>query len=393
MRDATHHANIDMRVAAVVANHELGGLRDDHPRARHPDCKATSFSQVGKKGDRVARVSTVAAERGAAGAVRDSCGSAGTEATGWKQLEAGMRVGLSGLVRTRFVVLWIVVLAAGCASQRLVFDVTSDIHEAKQADDPAAPRGKAVAEAIRDMGPGQFMLTSGDMVSAKRVRTMLDQVLGDQYAWYPALGNHDLETAENLAWLREYNAGGRRLPRIVRSGPPGAVETCYSFDYGNAHFVALNQYYDGQRDDVPGGDVGDALYQWLAEDLFANRKPIIFVYGHEPYLPLADLDTGLLRHRGDSLDANPASQHRFWSLLRQHHVTAYVCGHTHCVSVAKLNGVWQLNVARPDGTGDKNPPGSFLRIRVDGDRVDCDVYRSTGNAATPFVMTFSEQLR
>ena len=304
-----------------------------------------------------------------------------------------MRMRLSRLVCTRFAVLWIVVLAAGCASQRLVFDVTADIHEAKQPDDPAAARGQAVAEAIRVMGPGAFMLTPGDMVCAKRVRAMLNDVLGSQYAWYPALGNHDIEGAENLAWLREYNAGGRRLPHIVRSGPPGAAETCYSFDYGNVHCVAINEYYNGQRDDAQGGDVGDALYQWLAEDLSANRKPIIFVFGHEPYLPLADMDTGLLRHRGDSLDANAATQLRFWSLLRQHHVTAYVCGHTHCVSVAKFNGVWQLNVARPDGTGDKNPPGSFLRIRVDGDRVYCDVYRSTGTAPTPFVMTFSEQLR
>jgi predicted phosphodiesterase len=292
----------------------------------------------------------------------------------------------------RFAALWIVVLASGCASQRLTFDVTSDIHESTEPGNSNGAAFKVVAQTLRDMGPGQFMITSGDMVCAEHVRKTLDEVLGSEYPWYFALGNHDIEKPENLAWLRRYNAGGRTLPHIVRSGPAGATETCYSFDYGNAHLVAINEYYNGQRDDVAGGEIGDALHAWLAEDLAANRKPIVFVFGHEPYLPLADMDTSQLRHRGDSLDAAKAAPERFWSLLRKHHVTAYICGHTHCTSVAKFNGVWQLNVSRPFGS-DKSGAGGFLRIRIDSSRVYCDVYRNTGGGQNPFRLTYSEQLR
>jgi predicted phosphodiesterase len=299
----------------------------------------------------------------------------------------------SQAIFTAFTASGILVLAAGCAEKRFVFDVTSDIHESAKSENPASSRFKVVAEAIRSMGPGQFMITSGDMVCAERVRATLNNVLGEQYAWYPAAGNHDIEKPENWLWLREYNAGGRKLPNIVNSGPPGAAETCYSFDYGNAHFVALNEYYNGQRDDAPGGDVGDALYRWLAEDLSANRKPIIFVFGHEPYLALADMDSGRLRHRGDSLDANEASHIRFWALLRKHRVTAYICGHTHCTSVAKFNGVWQLNCSRAHAVSDTEFPGSFLRVRIDSDRAFCDVYRGTGISKTPFKLTYSEQLQ
>jgi 3',5'-cyclic AMP phosphodiesterase CpdA len=293
----------------------------------------------------------------------------------------------------RFAFLWIAVLVSGCASQELTFVVTSDIHESTQPENGTPARFKAVAEAIRSVGPGDFMVTSGDMVYAESVRATLDAILGRQYPWYPAPGNHDIEKPENMAWLREYNAGGRKLPHIVRSGPPGAVETCYSFDYGNAHFVAVNEYFDGQRDDMKGGDVSDALYRWLAEDLSANRKPIVFVIGHEPYLALVDMDTGQLRHRGDSLDANEANQRRFWSLLRKHHVTAFICGHTHCVSVTKFNGVWQLNCGRSPEPGNPNKSAGFLRIRIDSDRVYCDVYRDTGSGKTPWQLTYSEQLR
>jgi predicted phosphodiesterase len=287
---------------------------------------------------------------------------------------------------------WLLIVAAGCASQKLTFDVTSDLHEAAQPAN-APPIGcLPVARAIRQLGPGEFMVTSGDIERAESVRATLDAVLGKAYAWYPVVGNHDIVAAGNMDWLRSYNANGRGLPCVVRSGPPGAVETCYSFDRGNAHFVGINEYYDGQHDTTKGGDIPDALYQWLAEDLAANRKPIVFVFGHEPYLALPDMDTGRLRHRGDSLDANEANQHRFWTLLRKHGVTAFICGHTHCVSVTRFNGVWQLNCGRaPEAK--PNGPSGFLRIRIDSERVDCDVYRDAGTPGSPWRRTWTERLR
>ena len=49
----------------------------------------------------------------------------------------------------------------------------------------------------------------------------------------------------------------------------------YSFNYGNAHFVAINEYYDGTCDIGTEGDVVDELYNWLVADLDANTKPAV----------------------------------------------------------------------------------------------------------------------
>jgi hypothetical protein len=179
-------------------------------------------------------------------------------------------------------------------------------------------------------------------------------------------------------YLRALNAEGHKLPGIVRGGPPGAVETCYAFDYQNAHFVVLNQYYDGKGDMATDGDVTEPLYSWLAEDLAANKQPIVFVFGHEPAVAVPDIDNGLVRHRGDSLDAHEANNFRFWTLLRQHRVTAYICGHTHCTSVAKINGVWQIDAGHARGLGDEGTASTFLRVHVLPAGVRCDVYRMTG---------------
>jgi hypothetical protein len=52
-------------------------------------------------------------------------------------------------------------------------------------------------------------------------------------------------------------SGGVSLPSIVNAGPPGCEETTYSFDYGDAHFVVLNEYYNGTSDRGTDGDAAD----------------------------------------------------------------------------------------------------------------------------------------
>src|SRR3990170_4017223 len=63
-----------------------------------------------------------------------------------------------------------------------------------------------------------------------------------------------------------------------QTGPPGGVETTYSFDYGNSHFIVLNEYYNGSSDTGTDGDVVDALYNWLVADLNATDRSHIFVF-------------------------------------------------------------------------------------------------------------------
>jgi hypothetical protein len=285
----------------------------------------------------------------------------------------------------------------GCAgtpgANGFSFAVTADMRGCTPPEMTGPDSFVGVCEAIRDVGPGAFMVTPGDFDPPGRVRAVIDDVLGPDYVWYPVVGNHELDDPASMVWVRQYNAGGDTLPRIVRAGPPNAVETCYSFDYANAHFVAINEYYDGTTDDNKGGDVSDPLYEWLAADLAANDKPIVFVMGHEPHIAVPDMDNGRVRHRGGSLDKDPERNHRFWTLLRRRNVTAYLCGHTHGTSIAKVNGVWQLDAGHARGAGDKGAESAFLMVHVAPDGiVRCNVYRSTNNT-TPYRRTYTERLR
>jgi hypothetical protein len=290
-------------------------------------------------------------------------------------------------------VAFVALLFAGCSQQQpFHFDVTADMRGETPPARPGPQYFEGVCLAIRDTGRGAFMISPGDIDPPQRVRATLDSVLGADYIWYPVVGNHEGEKASHMEYLREYNAGGRKLPNIVRAGPPGAVETCYSFDYGQAHFVVINQYYDGQKDMATDGNVPDPLYNWLAEDLAANTRPVIFVIGHEPAVAVPDMDSGRVRHRGDSLDKYESQNHRFWTLLKQHNVTAYICGHTHNASLARINGVWQIDAGHARGLGDKEAASTFMKFHVLPEGVRCDVYRLADEAGR-YQLTHSEWLK
>jgi len=164
-----------------------------------------------------------------------------------------------------------------------------------------------------------------------------------------------------------------------RCGPAGAETTTYSFDFGNSHFVVLNDYYDGHSDAVGSGDVTDAALDWLEKDLAATRKPLIWVTGHKPIESVPDMDSGRHRHGSDSVSADKAHLKRFLELLKEHHVRAYLCGHTHDTSVTKVKGIWQADSGHARGAGDQGAPSTFLKVRVSGQQAWVDVYRADPN--------------
>ena len=284
-------------------------------------------------------------------------------------------------------------LSPGCSAPRgFSFDVTADMRFFTLPVYAGSDYFPGVCAALRDLGPGAFMVSPGDIDPPQQVRATLDEILGEDYVWYPVVGNHEGDKPQDMPYLRRYNRGGNALPGIVRCGPPGAVETCYSFDYQNAHFVALNEYYDGTGDMVGDGDVTAPLYEWLAADLEANDKPFVFVFGHEPTVVVPDMDNGRVRHRGGSLDKYPVHNHRFWSLLRRYGVVAYFNGHTHNTSVAKINGVWQIDCGHARGMGDPGAPSTFVKVYVHPDAVYCKVYRDDGRGGQ-YKLRHSERLR
>lgn len=233
-------------------------------------------------------------------------------------------------------------------------------------------------------GPGVFHVSIGDIDNTiPENRAQIDDKFGITAVWYPIIGNHEAETPSDMDWLRtEYNTGHSDRTALEfntnQDGPIGSVGTTYSWDYGNAHFIALNQYWDGGTtlgsDNATDGDIVPALYNWLATDLTANTKPFVFVFGHEPAFPYN-------RHVGDSLDKYVANRDAFWSLLEAEDVQAFFCGHTHYYSKhqgdkSHVGGVWQLDVGNAG-----NDPGdglTYFDVVVGSNQATVNVYRDGG---------------
>ncbi len=232
-------------------------------------------------------------------------------------------------------------------------------------------------EAVKKAGEGAFMVSVGDIDPPEPIYNTVKKVLGKNYPWYPVVGNHEAETPEDMAFLRELSH--EDLPNILRKGPKNGTETTYSADYKNTHIVVLNEYYDGQSDVGTNGDITDSLYNWLKNDLEQNSKPFIFVFGHEPLVSIPDYQNGRHRHKGDNLDNHPENSHRFQQLLKKYDVTAYICGHTHNVSYAKINGLWQFDAGHSRGMGDTDAPSSFLKFFVGKNICQVEIYRDDAN--------------
>ncbi len=266
-----------------------------------------------------------------------------------------------------------VVLFAGgqdeCAKPIFSFDVTVDQRQFAEGTEYF----EGACKALLKTGKGAFMVSPGDIDPPEDIYNVITGVFGSDYVWYPGVGNHEAETPEDMQWLRDY--AKKHLKGMVSPGPEGSEETTYSFDYKNAHFVVINEYYDGKTDAGTNGDVCDALYEWVRKDLQANKKPFIFIFGHEPFVSIPDIDNGRHRHKGDNLDAHPKNSHRFHKLLRKHNVAAYICGHTHGFSHAKINGLWQIDAGHARGMGDKNAQSTFLKVYVGSSNCWIDVYR------------------
>jgi len=250
-----------------------------------------------------------------------------------------------------------------------------------QYDTPQYFRG--AVEAVAQVGESAFMVSPGDLDPPAGMLWTITHTLGLTYTWYPVAGNHDLpgggqeaERGANMAWLSAYDYGP------TNPGPTGCPTTTFSVDHGNAHLVMLNQYCDESGRDVTDGDMPDHLYDWLVTDLNNTDKEHIFVFGHEPGFPQPDADNGRSRHVGDSLDKYPEHRDRFWALLRTHRVVAYICGHTHNFSVARIAGVWQIDVGHARGIGDTGAPSTFVLIHVGDDQVWYEAYRDDANGGS-----------
>ena len=262
-------------------------------------------------------------------------------------------------------------IAAGNEADSFHFTVTADMRSNHE-------QFREVCRVINQKmeGPGVFHISVGDIEPVAKNRKIIDDEFGTDTIWYPVVGNHELEdvAGSDMKWIRkEFHS----LPYIVNSGPVNCEETTYSFDYKNAHFVILNEYYNGADDTKADGNIVPELLGWLKNDLDKNTKPFVFIFGHEPAFPKPDEYWKNGRHYGDCLDKYPENRDAFWNLLEDKHVIAYMCGHTHRYSHYQRDGgkVWQVVAVAcpyPDNT---HKYDALLNIVVSSADVKFEVYR------------------
>jgi hypothetical protein len=275
------------------------------------------------------------------------------------------------------------------------FVVTSDMSHYSAQEYADYPNFFAALLAfIQQVGPGDFMVSTGDVLPAEGADWTIDHVLGEGYPWFPIPGNHDFGASErNFFKTYQYPFNGEGQPENVRWGPESCPRTTYSFDYRNAHFALLNVYCNAEAPWGIDGSISDTLYDWLAEDLAENHKEHIFVFGHEPAFPQADVETGQARHMTDSLNQYPEARDRFWALLQEHNAVAYIHGHTHNYSAVQIEGVWELDAGQAMGVRAAPSPGTFLIIEVKGEWVTLVTYRGEEGPGFSYRLFEEVQLR
>lgn len=180
-----------------------------------------------------------------------------------------------------------------------------------------AGSGSASQQAVRDrlaQTPFDLALIAGDIVYDRGTYAEFEAryfavyaALIDHLPFYTAPGNHDYATDRAAPYLTLFS-----LPRQALREPD--QEHYYSFDYGDAHFVAVDT-------NAPLASIGDAatddMADWLAADLRQTAKPWKVVFLHHP--PYSSGPHGSQAHVRDQLVP----------LFEQGGVNLVIAGHDH----------------------------------------------------------------
>jgi len=193
--------------------------------------------------------------------------------------------------------------------------------------------------------------SSSDATTSSQMDTWIAVMNGLNCPWYWCPGNHEIQSAT----VQEAVLRGKVTQ--PENGPASDKEMAYSFDYQNAHFVALNSDHYGQ-----GGHVQRS---WLAGDLSNCSQPHIFVFAHRPaYSP------GSVR----GLDIYPDERDDFWNILSVYGAGMYFCGHDHLYKRSSHGSVIQIISGGAGAPLDTGIPGTiaqyhYVVVTVEGNGI------------------------
>jgi predicted phosphodiesterase len=153
----------------------------------------------------------------------------------------------------------------------------------------------------------QFIFHCGDLTSFGQqnqyqdIKAVLDQ---SQVPVYATIGNHDIKDGGGQYYIQYFGS------------------STYSFDTGPAHISVFN---------TSSGDVSEAEFAWLEQDLSQADSEYKFVFTHiPPFNPLPDLDHSLL---------NTTTSARLMHLFEEQDVDVVFTGHIHLFNDSTYNGV------------------------------------------------------
>jgi hypothetical protein len=136
---------------------------------------------------------------------------------------------------------------------------------------------------------------------------------------WPSPGNHDGDSFSSPAQAGVYYDIFTLPTQGQAGGLMSGTEAYYSFDYANAHFVALDSH-DSDR------STNGFMLRWLKADLAANTQPWAVAYFHHPPYTKGSHDSDDDRD-GDSRCRE--ARERLLPVLEAGGVDLVLCGHAH----------------------------------------------------------------
>lgn len=228
---------------------------------------------------------------------------------------------------------------------------------------------QAVVDSIIAAKP-DFVIHTGDLVSDGRSYDQWDtffKTVKKLYSFvplFPSLGNHD----KNADYYYNFF--------VLPKGGGKCGEQWYSFDYGKAHFVALDSCYrEGNLQD-----------RWLENDLAMAKGNYdwIFVYFHHPPFSSGS--------HGSDLDI----RERWVEIFEKYGVDVVFSGHDHVYERSKVNGIYCITTggggAPKHKVGIKPNPASlyaestlhFCKVSIDGRKLKLEMIRPDGSVGDSF---------
>ncbi len=228
--------------------------------------------------------------------------------------------------------------------------------------------GQIIAAFTDDPDYQTFILSPGDIVSEGDLDWMWDRQLFDpkfknirevfaNLSYLPVMGNH--EGSGSL--FQQY------FPM------PFVAQRYWSFDYGPAHIVMLDQYSPYKT--------GTDQYIWLKDDLSSSNKTWKFILLHEP--------------GWSASDNNMTVQRDILPLVEQYGVSIIFGGHNHYYARSEVNGVTHLTVGgggaplyAPNSNAlhvvTASRAHSFVEIEIQGNTLSGTAYDLDGNVIDQF---------